>query len=523
MILRDTVKNNRVSPGPRLASACWNVALHLLVFAFLSAASVRAGDPSAPVGVRLDVNASRDAISTNFIGLSFEASLLLPNKDGVRYFRPDNRVVIDLFRTLGVKSLRIGGNTSDRDARQLPGPQDWDSLFAFAEKAGVKVTYCLQLCRGDRNVAVATVEYIMARYAPLVDSFSIGQEPSAYPIGPVDDRPMHARMGPAAEKYTYPDFAREWKQFADAIIAAVPNVRLSGPAVHNDPHWATRFIADFGQSNNVSMLLMHLYPGGPGTQVPSPEFGRQQMLSPEFIQVYQRLYDGFVPLARSKGFSYRLEEVNNYYYGGAPNVSSTFAAALWGLDFMHWWANHDAAGLNFHTGDQVAAGSTMTPSKYTAFYSLSGGVMVRPLGYGIKAFELGGKGRPLDLTLDNPQGLNLSVYPVLGEDKKLYVTIINKENGANARSASLALEFVGRRFTSADAIHLVSPNGNLAASEGVTLGGAEITTDATWKGEWTSLPSETELAQGRLKLEVPAASAIILRLSGGKATVLSSN
>lgn len=483
---------------------------------------VRAEPSSAPVSVQLDLAQSGSGISSDFVGLSFEASLLLPNKSGVRYFQPENQPLIRLFQTLGVRSLRIGGNTSDRDAKQLPGPADWDSLFAFAKKADVKVIYCLQLCRGDQRVAVETVQYIMSRYAPLVDSFSIGQEPSAYPVGAVDDRPATERMGPAAEKYTYPAFAQEWKQFADAILAAVPEVRLSGPGVHNDGRWATQFMADFGRGHNISTIFMHLYPGGPGTEVPSPEFGRQQMLSNSFTRIYQKLHDSFVPQVVSNGLAYRLEEVNNFYYGGAPDVSSTFAAALWGLDFMHWWARHGAAGLNFHTGDQVAAGSTMTPCKYTAFYSIPGGHVVRPLGYAIKAFGLGGQGRLLDAALANPEKLNLSVYPVLGEDETVCVTIINKENGPNARSAKIALAIQNGKSARVEVIKLTAPQANLAAVEGVTLGGAGIQTDASWSGKWTPLKDVRELSKGRVEVLVPPASAWIIRLAATRPSELSS-
>ena len=98
-------------------------------------------------------------------------------------------------------------------------------------------------------------------------------------------------------------------------------------------------------------------------------------------------------MALSNSLPYRLEEVNNYFNGGATNVSNTFASALWSLDFMHWWAANGAAGLNFHTGDRVAAGSTLRPSRYTAFFSTANGFEVRPLGYGLKAFALGSRGR----------------------------------------------------------------------------------------------------------------------------------
>jgi hypothetical protein len=182
--------------------------------------ALAAGEP-ATVTATLDLNHARGLMSSNFVGLSFEASLLLPDKSGLRYFRPSNQPLIHLFHMLGIKSLRIGGNTSDRNAVHLPSYADWDSLFAFARVAHVKVIYTLQLYHGDPQVAVRTVKYIMDHYAPLVDAFSIGQEPSAYPAPPGNDDTVTEQIGAGVQKCSYPVYAQEWNRFANAIIAVL--------------------------------------------------------------------------------------------------------------------------------------------------------------------------------------------------------------------------------------------------------------------------------------------------------------
>lgn len=204
---------------------------------------------------------------------------------------------------------------------------------------------------------------------------------------------------------------------------------------------------------------------------------------------------------------YRLEEVNNYFNGGAANVSNTFASALWGLDFMWWWAAHDCVGLNFHTGDKVAAGYELRPSKYTAFFSTTNGYLVRPLGYGIAAFKLGRHGKFLPLKISNADNLNLSAYAVLGDDNNLYLTIINKEHGAAARDALVVPDKM--HLASAQTMSLLVPAGNVAATTGETLGGAEIQSDGSWSGIWTTLPTNN---LGLFAVNVPAASAVILKL-----------
>ena len=439
---------------------------------------------SAPTESQVTIQFNTDnpgaAIPANFSGLGFEVAILRP-ENGTHYFRPDNQPLINLFHTLGIKSLRVGGNTSDRDVRQLPTQADLDSLFNFAKAADVKVIYCLRLHNGDTNVDTQTVKYLMDHYAPWVDCFSIGQEPSAYPVATNDTRANTERMGTANEKYSYTSYREAWKTFADAISAVVPDVKFCGPSVHNNGEWARRFMEDFGQSNHVALITEHLYAGGAGGKVPTPEIGRDRMLSDDFIKTYQKLYDSFVPMALSNGLPYRLEEVNNYFNGGATNVSNTFASSLWGLDFMYWWAQHQAAGVNFHTGDRVAAGYTLLPSKYTAFFSTTNGYTVRPLGYGIKAFDLGSHGKFVPITLSPSSNLNLHAYAVLGNDRNLYVTLINKEHGDDAHSATTTL-VAGSNFTQGELISLTQSSNDVAATSGVTLGGAEIKPDG--KVEW---------------------------------------
>jgi hypothetical protein len=475
----------------------------LLAAAFVLAAPASAREPSVTISVAIDQ--AGPVIAPNFSGLSFEASLLLPNTNGVHYYRPDNEPLLNLFHTLGIKSLRLGGNSSDRDANRLPNEGDLDRLFAFAKAARVKVIYCLRLHGGDPQADAAIAKYIVDHYAAQLDCFSIGQEPSAYPVQKSDPRPNSERMGTAHEKYPYSTYAAEWKRFADAIAAAVPDVKFCGPGVHNNGRWARNFIADFGHGHHVTLITEHLYAGGPSGKVPTPDIGRDRMLSDDFVRAYQKLYDGYVPMSLSNGLPYRVEEANNYFNGGVSDVSNTFASALWGLDFMYWWAAHGAAGVNFHSGDKVAVGANLHPSKYTAFFSTTNGYVLRPLGYGIKAFELGSHGRLIPATTSNPDGLNLSTYAVLGGDKNLYLTIINKEHGALARDAIISVRQNKTGSARGQAVFLAVPGSDVAANAGETLGGAEIQADGSWTGTWSPVDFS--------EVKVPAASAAVVKVS----------
>jgi hypothetical protein len=461
----------------------------------------------SPVVVALHPESPGPAIPADFCGASYEVALARPGGDGVCYFRPDRRSLVATFQLLGIRSLRIGGNTADRDAVPAPSRQDLASLFGFAQAAGAKVIYCLRLHGGDPAEDAATAKYLQERYGPLLDCFSIGQEPSAYPVGPARPRsPEEARAG-APEKFPYETYRDDWRRFAGVIAAAVPDIRLCGPSVHNNSGWTRRFIADFGRGAHVALITEHLYPGGPAGLVSSSASGRDRMLGMEFVQSYQRLYDGFVPEARAAGLPFRLEEANSFYNGGAAGVSDTFASALWGLDFMWWWAAHGAAGINFHGGDSVASGGRLRISRYAAFVTSGAGFRIRPLGYGLKAFEVGAHGRiiPAEIAA-NPDQLNLTAYAAQGADGSLVLTLINKEHGPGGRSARV---IVPAGPGAAAMMALAAPGADVAATDGITLGGAAIGDDASWAGTWTPAPPPD--AAGGRAISLPSATALVIK------------
>jgi hypothetical protein len=134
-----------------------------------------------------------------------------------------------------------------------------------------------------------------------------------------------------------------------------------------------------------------------------------------------------------------------------------------------------------------------------------------PVGYALKAFDVGSHGQIVPLTFaSNTEALNLTAYGVLAADKSVYVTIINKEHGAGARDAAVTL-VPGDSYASGEMICLASLRGNVAATSEITFGGAPIRDDATWKGTWTPLSKPSP--KGEFALKVPAATAAIIKLA----------
>src|SRR5579862_9891641 len=100
--------------------------------------------------VRLTVhrNQAGPELPPQFLGLSYESSVLLPRNGGY-YFDSHDDAVVRMFKTLGIKSLRVGANAVDDPRIPVPAEADIDSLFAFARAAGVKVIYSFRLKNGD--------------------------------------------------------------------------------------------------------------------------------------------------------------------------------------------------------------------------------------------------------------------------------------------------------------------------------------------------------------------------------------
>lgn len=480
-----------------------------ILLILLPIAILEASDTNSCIEVSVRESDAGLLIPQNFTGFSCETLNVLPDTNGVRYFRPDNKPMLELFRTLGVRSLRIGGNTGDSNFRAAPSCEDIASLFSFAKAADAKVIYCLRLLNADPAEQARFAKDITTGYPGQVEFFSIGQEPSAYPVEKVDTRRSDERMGAGHEHFNYDDYAANWDRAATEIIKAVPDAKFAGPGVHQNTKWPLQFLAEFGKTGRLSLLTAHLYPGGAGGHVTNAVEGRDLMLSGGFEKCYRDLAV-LIPAAASNNIPFRLEEGNNFFNGGAKDVSDTYASSLWGLDFLWWWAAHGAAGVNFHTGDKVAAGNQITPCRYASFYTSPDGIHAQPLAYGIKSFDLGAHGKIVPVDLSFPAGsapANCSAYAAV-DSNTLLITLINKEHGDAPVPRKVMLK-IPNASRGAERIDLIAPRGDVASKDGITVGGSAIASDGTWKGIWTCVAPQDP---GRFRLEVAPASAMILRV-----------
>ena len=165
------------------------------------------------VTVILETQKPGREIASDFVGLSFEMQRVLADTNGWHFFSAENTNLIATFQTLGIKNLRVGGNTADRPSVPVPSESDVDNLFAFARAANVKVIYTLRLNRGEMEAAVNMANYISRHYRDRLDCFAIGNEPNVF-------------------SKEYEPYLAEWKRYAAHITAPSnsPNATFCGPS-----------------------------------------------------------------------------------------------------------------------------------------------------------------------------------------------------------------------------------------------------------------------------------------------------
>jgi hypothetical protein len=466
----------------------------LMAAVCFGAASARG---QTPVGVYI-TNSPGYAIPADFIGLSFGT------ETAGQVFSQSATQLITLFQQIGIRNLRFMG---DEDTSHIKNEFD----FARTEGA-LKIIYGMTLT----NIpdAVAAAGYIWTNDAALLDGFEIGNEPDWTSAN------NGKTEGPDITNYT--SFLTAWRANANAMVAVAPGATFEGMDTggnfdngppdksngaweNNGTEWTTHFAGDEAGSGMVKLITQHDYMADPlpgGITITNGTNLMAAILSPGWdTMTNQTLYNAVGAPVLADGLPYRFTEANEMT-GGIEGASDAFGAALWALDFMHWWAARGISGINFHNQGWIPTD--------TLFPDGAGNYEAHPKAYAMKAFDVGGHGSVDPLGMVNGQGVNLTAYAT-GDETNLYVTLINREYGSGARTASVTINLAGFATGGVMAMNLTGANG-IYATNGVTLGGSSITNNAAWTGTWTAMGSVTN---NQFTVTVPATSATIVKIAAG--------
>jgi hypothetical protein len=447
--------------------------LKRLITSLICAAGLCAGAALAqsPVALTIDTRSPGYAVPTNFAGLSMSAHNFLDLETNA------DAQVFTLFQNIGLHSLRLGFGAP------VSNP-DIDTLFAF-QRAMTNLQVIFELPFSDIPDTVSAAQYIWTNYQSQFYAFELANEPDK-----------------SADWTNYASFFTQWTNYAMAVTSAVPGAVFEGP----DPAgqtWGAEFANDLKGSALLVLISQHWYVGGnPNKYDPNSTAQLQidNMLSNAWVNsLYPSTYNNALVPAQAAGFPFRFTEADDCD-GGVTNASNAFAAALWALDFLHWWAAQGCAGVNFQN-------TAWIPTD-TIYPAANGNCQINPKAYGIKAFNVGDAGCEESVLMSNTNGLNLTAYAI-GLGTNLYVTVINKEHDTGARDASVTISPNGFLTGSVAAMYLTAPNGDVGATNGVTFGGAVITNNGPWLGQWTPL---NPLVNGQCTVTVAAASAVVIRI-----------
>jgi hypothetical protein len=223
---------------------------------------------------------------------------------------------------------------------------------------------------------------------------------------------------------------------------------------------------------------------------------------------YPFVYTHILAPLVSYGMPYRMTEANDCLHG-VVGASNGFAAALWALDYMHWWAAHGMAGVNFHNNPWIPT-DTIVPNLNPCPPTGCRNYETTPKGYGIRAFELGSHGYVEPVAISNPKDINVTAYAV-GSAQDLYVTIINKTHTTahDASDAKVVIQAPGFNAGGAASMVLTGGDPGNAARMTANLGGASISNNAPWQGTWTPLRLDKN---GSVALTVESTTAAIVKI-----------
>lgn len=470
-------------------------------FASKSAAQVQ------PVTVQVQGDDNGPALAPRFLGLSYEISQL-SSLNGHHYFSTNDEALVNLFRTLGIESIRVGANAVDDPDAPIPQEKDIDNFFNFARTVDAKVIYSFRLKNAAPNQAARLAAYIASRYSDSLDCFSIGNEPNFY-------------------FKTFEDYYTKWKEEYDAILTAVPQAKFNGPSVANNPPAKQNFFPlDLAQAvfsqGHLSYVSDHYYFLGRRSELEvDPAASRSRLLSDDIHQIYETAYSQIGAKLAARGIPYRIDELNNCARGGAHGSSDTYASALWALDCTHWWAAHRIVGLNYHTGEFLTGTGDYDGPHYSAFVHAENraGFTIRPEAYAYLAFHQGAHGKPTKIQLHKEAAFDFDAY-VYRDNNSIYLTLINKSFGAKAHPAAVTINLPQLPHNGGwERMDLSQKDADVAANSEISLGKMPIDSHGRWSGQWTRLAGTVS---SNLLVEIAPTSASIFHFSVNSPSTTSS-
>lgn len=340
----------------------------------------------------------------------------------------------------GVTIIRFpGGAWGDRNDLK---PYHIDYFMDFVAQMGAKATFSARLREATPEQAAELVRYVNIEKGYGVEYWSIGNEPTLFAA--------ELQTFAKADDYDTEQFNREWREFAAAMKAVDPTIKLVGPEVHqftDNPNlnpkdsagrdWMIEFLKANGDL--VDVVTFHRYPFPAGSDVVTVADLRAHTREWARTIPYLR---GLIQEHTGREIPIAITEVNTHWnqaVGGEATPDSHYGA-IWLAEMVGQLMRQDVFMLNHWM---------LTSQGGQGGWGLIGRSELRPSYYVFQLFKQFGEER----VYAESGAADVSVYAARRADGVLTVLVVNLAD--TPQTVTLQVEGVG--LTTA-VLHQLAPD-----------------------------------------------------------------
>jgi len=392
-----------------------------------------------------------------------------------------------VMQTLGIKSLRIGGTTCEAPTDLVAGGSNPNAIYpplyneefvaSFAGQWGMEMFWCIP----------AGSLYNLNTYETYIANAVAAQQAAGQNFPFIVEVSNEPDISPAAVPVATYD--AEFDAYLGAMRSGIsPSIQIEGPEEAAETTYVNKLMTDpeFDSStapwhNNLAYLTLHFYISGQSSQS-SANAAILAML--DFTDSgYLSNWNSWATTPTAYGYKTRIDETNSFSGGGKAGASNSFAAGLWGLDYLEYMSHNTGVdGLNFHEGTTGASYAPFMPQYLSPTYTLQG------LGYGMIAFSTDGAGRVVPTTISGAgAGLNMTAYGTYLTNGSETAIVINRTSILAGTESNVTLTVVpgGSSYTTAAVYYLQAPNNDPTQTQFSSATG-------TWSGSPTILAANSD-------------------------------
>lgn len=343
-----------------------------------------------------------------------------------------------------------------------------DQFMDFANKVGATAMFNVRLLGGTPEQAAEMVRYTNIEKKYNVQYWGIGNEPTLY----------ESEVKKFGETYDTVRFNKEWREFATAMKAVDPSIKLVGAEINqfsfsteegattNFGEWDETWFVEFLKANGdmVDIVSFHRYPF-PRSSVSGPP-------SAEELMQNSQEWDKILPRARAliqehagRDLPIAVTEFNSAYdksVGGEATPDSHLNA-IWAADVLGRMLKNDVFMANIWS---------LTAKGGYGGLGLVGQSDVYPVYYTYQLYGMFGE----ELVYSASDVSGLSVYAAVRDDGMLTVMVVNLSAEAQEKALVIADQpAVKAEAWLFDPEHKVENVGEVELGEGVIFPPQSVT------------------------------------------------